>query len=524
MATEYNRQYVGARYVPQFFNNPDGSWDWAQGFQYEPLTMVKYGENTYTSKMLVPSTVGSPNLNPDYWANTGNYNGILTELEKNVNKLILKQPIFLEDFGGKGDGITDNTEAFNSAINYITDYDIQYIQLKTGTYLIGNINLPKEISIIGVSSKKSALKSSTQSIIAIKGGGHNSFKGSIISLELDNVLLQFGSTVDDYGNQYIIRDCFLHANTQSNLITLINNCWNMKFENVICRSFNYAFFLNFTSAINSGAALSFTDCTITDGGIGIQITGATADGADLLISNTNIEHVNYSIFLNDTANAIVNVTNMHSEGNIHGIFNANGGAIFVANSFLFMPQNSDDFIAKANGGIIVLNSCRLNANTGHYFNGNVYINDNILPTNILYNSGNYTPGLQEVGHLLEKVIVWNENLFTSSNSGKLIMDGMVYVPGGGTSPNNIEVSIPEASISLVIPLSSEIKNTGGRLAFELVYITSGFCMLSYSMEGGSGILYGYGPVSSVYNVRLNDANTSKAGRISVQLIKGVNNI
>lgn len=84
MATEYNRQYIGARYVPKFFNNPDGSWDWAQGFQYEPLTMVKYGENTYTSKMLVPATVGSPNLNPEYWANTGNYNGFINSLEAKV--------------------------------------------------------------------------------------------------------------------------------------------------------------------------------------------------------------------------------------------------------------------------------------------------------------------------------------------------------------------------------------------------------------------------------------------------------
>lgn len=87
MGVEYNRQYVGARYVPQFFNNPDGSWDWAQGFQYEPLTMVKYGENTYTSKMLVPATVGSPNLNPEYWANTGNYNGAINAINEQINNI-----------------------------------------------------------------------------------------------------------------------------------------------------------------------------------------------------------------------------------------------------------------------------------------------------------------------------------------------------------------------------------------------------------------------------------------------------
>lgn len=87
MAVDYNRQYVGARYVPKFFENPDGSWDWEKGFQYEPLTIVRYGENSYTSKKLVPDTVGSPNLYPEYWANTGNYNGFTNSLQEQVNRL-----------------------------------------------------------------------------------------------------------------------------------------------------------------------------------------------------------------------------------------------------------------------------------------------------------------------------------------------------------------------------------------------------------------------------------------------------
>lgn len=87
MAIDYNRQYVGARYVPQFFNNPDGSWDWAQGFQYEPLTMVKYGTNTYTSKQLVPATVGAPNANLEYWAQTGDYNGAIVNIQNELNSV-----------------------------------------------------------------------------------------------------------------------------------------------------------------------------------------------------------------------------------------------------------------------------------------------------------------------------------------------------------------------------------------------------------------------------------------------------
>lgn len=87
MAVDYNRQYVGARYVPTFFNNPNGSWDWATGFQYEPLTIVKYGTGTYTSKQLVPATVGAPNTAPEYWALTGDYNGAINDINESINKL-----------------------------------------------------------------------------------------------------------------------------------------------------------------------------------------------------------------------------------------------------------------------------------------------------------------------------------------------------------------------------------------------------------------------------------------------------
>lgn len=86
MAVDYNRQYIGARYVPKFFENPNGGWEWEPGFQYEPLTIVKYGENTYTSKKLVPANIGSPNLNVDYWANTGNYNGAIVNLQNELNE------------------------------------------------------------------------------------------------------------------------------------------------------------------------------------------------------------------------------------------------------------------------------------------------------------------------------------------------------------------------------------------------------------------------------------------------------
>ncbi len=94
-------QYVGARYVPVFYKNPDGSWDWQTGVSYEPLTIVKYDSNTYISKVQVPSTIGSPNQNPDYWAQTGNYNGFMQELQDEIDALTLSLETLLPVIGGQ---------------------------------------------------------------------------------------------------------------------------------------------------------------------------------------------------------------------------------------------------------------------------------------------------------------------------------------------------------------------------------------------------------------------------------------
>ena len=66
MATARYNTYVGMRYVPIF----DGEWDRTK--TYEPLTIVSYQGNSYTSRTFIPT--GMDINNTDYWALTGNYN------------------------------------------------------------------------------------------------------------------------------------------------------------------------------------------------------------------------------------------------------------------------------------------------------------------------------------------------------------------------------------------------------------------------------------------------------------------
>lgn len=79
-------QYIGARYVPKFF---DGGVDaaWMAGVEYEPLTIVTWASNSYTSKKPVPATVGNPAANPDYWVQTGSYNAQIVDLTNRVSAI-----------------------------------------------------------------------------------------------------------------------------------------------------------------------------------------------------------------------------------------------------------------------------------------------------------------------------------------------------------------------------------------------------------------------------------------------------
>ena len=127
-------QYIGARYVPTFYTNSQGTAEWSSGVIYEPLTIVTYNNNSYTSKKLVPASVGNPSANPEYWVATGVYNaqvGVLTDrvdaldgrcddIEDDITTLEKKTRYYTpEMFGATGDGTTDDSAAFQAMFDEI---------------------------------------------------------------------------------------------------------------------------------------------------------------------------------------------------------------------------------------------------------------------------------------------------------------------------------------------------------------------------------------------------------------------
>lgn len=71
-------QYIGSRYVPLFADPIE--WDTTKS--YEPLTIVYYQGNSYTSKQAVPA--GVEITNDTYWAITGNYNAQIEQYRQEV--------------------------------------------------------------------------------------------------------------------------------------------------------------------------------------------------------------------------------------------------------------------------------------------------------------------------------------------------------------------------------------------------------------------------------------------------------
>ena len=126
------RQYIGARYVPEFFYGENGSPEWVSGVAYDALTIVTRLNNSFTSRKPVPSSVGAPESNPEYWACTGNFNSQLDHVADTVDYrttekyVIIGSSIGLSNAGTLQGGFQQNTlddlgidedDYYNSAVS-----------------------------------------------------------------------------------------------------------------------------------------------------------------------------------------------------------------------------------------------------------------------------------------------------------------------------------------------------------------------------------------------------------------------
>lgn len=83
-------QYIGARYVPIFYQNsldPTSS-EWEPNVTYEPMVWVELSNgHMYISKKTVPANIGSPASNPLYWLEAGQYNAYIQHLQDQIDDM-----------------------------------------------------------------------------------------------------------------------------------------------------------------------------------------------------------------------------------------------------------------------------------------------------------------------------------------------------------------------------------------------------------------------------------------------------
>lgn len=106
-------QYIGARYVPLFADPIE--WDSTRA--YEPLTIVLYQGNSFTTRQYTPA--GIDINNEVFWAKTGNYNAQVEQYRQEVSRLDGVVTQNTNKIAQNTNKIEQNTAKINSLENQI---------------------------------------------------------------------------------------------------------------------------------------------------------------------------------------------------------------------------------------------------------------------------------------------------------------------------------------------------------------------------------------------------------------------
>lgn len=227
------REYVGARYVPKFMGV------WSNTTEYEPLSIVDDGLGTsYTSKVQVPP--GTPLNDTDYWAVTGSTSGAIvslqnrvTALENDIVPIVNVQFTTPQQFGAAGDGLTDDTQAFQDAAAtgksiYIPEGSYVLsgkIELESNTRIFGLGELIDNYVLVAPEDKEGLLHISSKENIIIEGitikgqgatSGNYTLGSEIYAINSKNIVIRDVQITD------VLKCYTICAETCDNV--LVDNC------------------------------------------------------------------------------------------------------------------------------------------------------------------------------------------------------------------------------------------------------------------------------------------------------------
>ena len=132
------RQYIGARYTIKIYENSldPTSAEWESGFAYEYLTLVTVNNDVYLSRKDVPSSVGTPSANGEYWVQMGNFNGQVANLQSQIDNITS----YLDDNGLETlDTIAQHIVGAINEVNSNVGSLASFISGLNGNYIISDI-------------------------------------------------------------------------------------------------------------------------------------------------------------------------------------------------------------------------------------------------------------------------------------------------------------------------------------------------------------------------------------------------
>lgn len=358
------RQYIGARYVPKFYENSQNTSEWQAGVMYEPLTIVTYNGNSYTSKKPVPSTVGNPSVNPTYWVATGIFNeqlqdvsnrvsdieNALDDIDDDITALEGKTKWYTpEMYGAAGDGVTDDTAAFNAMFGDIPNDSL--ILLESKVYLISDTVTINKVNL------------------RISGICRSEFYPTIKTTKTS------GTSILVLGSGCSFNDVLFQGNTSSNtsLVLVELNADNSTLDGNADGEFrNCGFFNAYIGVQVKGRNVRCTNCIFSTLTIGYQTvqTAIDTDNRGYVITNNRFHSVVTCI--NNTVSNTRTMKNFIISGNFADIcvtfFAGKGGGLVITDNTI----STEGYQTSAN--IIVIQADALNSNSIL----NIVSNNNIL--------------------------------------------------------------------------------------------------------------------------------------------------
>lgn len=247
-----NRQYIGARYVPKFFNNK-GSNEWIPNITYEALTIVTYLNNSYTSVKNVPQTDKTPNIDTDNWVLTGNYNAQIEEYRQkminvfNNNSLVeTTRYVLISDSYGVNASSPTRYSWFDYFKKLATQDNINVSSGALGGASFGGVNTNTYNDVLNQVINDMTDDEKTEVTKIIIGGGYNDAIFAANDAVVENSMLSFKTIVNNnFPNcKYIIFIWIGNSTNKNNKINIFNYMDRMKdlcYKNNIYFN-NYGFF------------------------------------------------------------------------------------------------------------------------------------------------------------------------------------------------------------------------------------------------------------------------------------------